>query len=316
VKNNLQKSVRMAAGVEIPFWIFGQQKWVSGINKNTTCQEVLKVLFHNIGATLENGTRVDSFCLVEKWRKIERPLGGQTKILRVWLAWGEDKSEVRLVVKRGSGGQEAGLGETPSREVRRRRSRMVKKLDTVHPKTLLDERAKCKDSIQKLMKIIIAQGNTISSQLAGLREKEEAIDSFEQKMHHLRMKESGRDYLLHTYLDQLPDSNDYRSQSKDNPLEVTSRTRVKTRDSACQPVAGVQPSDLESWNEALDKLNRLNADLTSKEEEILKLNQRTRSLSERQKSSKVVVPELEDILRMPLASLERELCLSRRRLRP
>ena len=60
------------------------------------------------------------------------------------------------------------------------------------------------------MKIIIAQGNTISSQLAGLREKEEAIDSFEQKMHHLRMKESGRDYLLHTYLDQLPDSNDYR----------------------------------------------------------------------------------------------------------
>ena len=27
-------------GVEIPFWIFGQQKWVSGINKNTTCQEV------------------------------------------------------------------------------------------------------------------------------------------------------------------------------------------------------------------------------------------------------------------------------------
>ena len=27
-------------GEEIPFWIFGQQKWVSGINKNTTCQEV------------------------------------------------------------------------------------------------------------------------------------------------------------------------------------------------------------------------------------------------------------------------------------
>ena len=26
--------------IEIPFWIFGQQKWVSGINKSTTCQEV------------------------------------------------------------------------------------------------------------------------------------------------------------------------------------------------------------------------------------------------------------------------------------
>ena len=51
---------------------------------------------------------------------------------------------------------------------------------------------------------------------------------------------------------------------------MTSRTRVKTRDSTCQPVAGVQPSDLESWNEALDKLNRLNADLTSKVKKITK----------------------------------------------
>ena len=93
--------------------------------------------------------RPDHFCLVEKWRKIERPLGQSSKVLRVWAAWGEDKSEVRLVVKRSAGGQpggggqtgpggqgaaEAGIGDTPSREVRRRRSRMVKKLDTVHPK--------------------------------------------------------------------------------------------------------------------------------------------------------------------------------------
>ena len=72
-------------------------------------------------------------------------------------------------------------------------------------RTLLDERAKCRDSIQKLMRIIIAQGATISTQLAGLKEKEEAIDNFEERMHNLRMRESGRDYLLHTYLDQLPE---------------------------------------------------------------------------------------------------------------
>ena len=29
-----------SAGAEIPIWVFGQLKWVSGINKNTTCQEV------------------------------------------------------------------------------------------------------------------------------------------------------------------------------------------------------------------------------------------------------------------------------------
>ena len=77
-------------------------------------------------------------------------------MLRVWAAWGEDKTEVRLVVKRGqppkepakepakeaakearrqeAGAGQSSLGDTPSREVRRRRSRMVRKLDTVHPK--------------------------------------------------------------------------------------------------------------------------------------------------------------------------------------
>merc|ERR1719225_1299083 len=44
---------------------------------------------------------------------------------------------------------------------------------------------------------------------------------------------------------------------------------------------------------------------------MLKLNQRTRSLSERLRAKAVVVPELEEILRLPLATLERELCLSR-----
>jgi len=319
---------KQASGVEIPFWIFGQQKWVSGINKNTTCQEVLEVLFQYIGTKAEEtgGVKSDNFCLVEKWRKIERPLGSSTKVLKVWQAWGEDKSEVRLVVKRGqtpvtaSTPVEAPLGDTPSREVRRRKSRMIKKLDTVHPKTLLDDRAKCRDSIQKLMRIIIAQGNTISTQLAGLKEKEEAIDNFEQRMHHLRMKESGRDYLLHTYLDQLPDT----TESKDTRnLEVTPRTSRKSslRDSkdskqsrgspTVHPCGGVQPKEVKQWTEALDRLNKLNSDLTSKEEEILKLNQRTRSLSERQKSNKVVVPELEEILNLPVATLERELCLSR-----
>ena len=123
------------------------------------------------------------------------------------------------------------------------------------------------------MRIIIAQGNTISTQLAGLKEKEEAIDNFEQRMHHLRMKESGRDYLLHTYLDQLPDT----TESKDTRnLEVTPRTSRKSslRDSkdskqsrgspTVHPCGGVQPKEVKQWTEALDRLNKLNSDLTSK----------------------------------------------------
>ena len=224
------------------------------------------MLFQYVGAKPEDGLKPENFCLVEKWRKIERPLVGGSKVLKVWQAWGEDKSEVRLVVKRGEA-MEAGLVETPSREVRRRRSRMVKKLDTVHPKTLVDERAKCRDSIQKLMRVIIAQGNTISTQLAGLKEKEDAIDTFEQKMHHLRMKESGRDYLLSTYLDQLQDSDKARDSLQVSP-RTSRRGGTRSRTKAQGPVApgpgDVQPQEVKLWTEALDKLTRVNGDLTSK----------------------------------------------------
>lgn len=149
-------------------------------------------------------------------------------------------------------------------------------------RTLLDERAKCRDSIQKLMRIIIAQGTTISTQLAGLKEKEEAIDNFEERMHNLRMRESGRDYLLHTYLDQLPEvrlsqpdivliHSHYQAQSKDAALCVTPRTsrrggavtRERARGSPSHPCGGVKPGELKQWTEALDRITRINGDLTT-----------------------------------------------------
>ena len=135
------------------------------------------------------------------------------------------------------------------------------------------------------MRIIIAQGTTISTQLAGLKEKEEAIDNFEERMHNLRMRESGRDYLLHTYLDQLPEvrltlaanrhdvTHDIQAQSKDANLEVTPRTSrrssVLTRESKARgspslhPCGGVKPGEVKQWTEALDRLTRINGDLTT-----------------------------------------------------
>ena len=96
------------------------------------------MLFKHISSKLEGeASKVENFCLVEKWRKIERPLGQSSKVLRVWLAWGEDKTEVKLVVKRNVSAPEAGPHlETP--RVKRKRSKMVKKADTVHPRYVRD----------------------------------------------------------------------------------------------------------------------------------------------------------------------------------
>ena len=41
----MEKADNMSDLAEIPFWLFGQLKWVSGINKNTSCQEVINYLF-------------------------------------------------------------------------------------------------------------------------------------------------------------------------------------------------------------------------------------------------------------------------------
>ena len=58
---------------------------------------MIRALFRHVG---EEGRAQDpsQFILVEKWRRIERPLNGGRRIVRVWEAWGEDKSEVGHVI--------------------------------------------------------------------------------------------------------------------------------------------------------------------------------------------------------------------------
>ena len=148
-------------------------------------------------------------------------------------------------------------------------------------RTLLDDREKCRDSIQKLMRIIIAQGATISTQLAGLKEKEEAIDQFEGRMHQLRMQESGRDYLLHTYLDQLPGG----GGGGDTEARAGRGGRGRGREAASSQQqqqapapGGVQPAEVKQWTDALDSINRINGDLTSKVGADRASNQPSRSL--------------------------------------
>lgn len=45
IRGLVEKADNMSDLAEIPFWLFGQLKWVSGINKNTSCQEVINYLF-------------------------------------------------------------------------------------------------------------------------------------------------------------------------------------------------------------------------------------------------------------------------------
>ena len=361
----------MTPSAEIPFWIHDRPKWISGITRQTTCQDILHALVkaerkahgNNLGVNdfsstnkhssrdrnsvstskssntnslprgskLQNGEsdkscytderREDVTCrkisrqlaLVEQWRGVERPLSGTSRILKLWNAWGEEKSQVRFTIKRISSSssksssttttgnpvvkpiqstkdgrplpQSNGFSKRPappppqtnlanilttldrngstassmarSRKPRRRNSRasnssrsgqnsstankkepngkqsaenedtvrkltryeddVLKRSETVHPNALLKKRVSAgyaadgsksgvtngsvsNSDIERLMRIILTQGETIHAQLKRLREREGQIENIEQQVHDSRTRTAGKDYLLNAYL--------------------------------------------------------------------------------------------------------------------
>ena len=226
---------------EIPFWFHDRPKWVSGINRHTTCQDILHSL---VKAHADKSKRpvedeaikatTQQLALVEQWRGVERPLSNSSKILKLWNAWGEERSQVRFVVKRitsSADGTSSGATMPPgvrvgTRKTRRRNSRLSSSgaggrsssagpsggPDTVHPSALSrnstsrllssSSSSSSGSEIERLMRIILTQGETIHSQLKKLQEREGQIESIEQEVHDSRTKTAGKDYLLNAYLEE------------------------------------------------------------------------------------------------------------------
>ena len=275
---------------EIPFWVHDRPKWVSGIGKSTTCQDVLHSLVlaerkaanagkpglslpkssaNNSGSLSRKESKGEDssareiskgLALVEQWRGVERPLSNSSRILKLWLAWGEERSQVRFVVKRisvsggVSGVQTLGPSRPRSRP-RRRNSRAsatsdTKKADTLHPSALTKGSSRSSGDLEKLMRIILTQGETIHWQLKKLQEREGQIESIEDEVHQSRTKTAGKDYLLNAYLSQDQQSKTKKDSGVPNPgLETTT-------------------DGLQDILEALGKIFNLNEKITEAEEKV------------------------------------------------
>uniref|UniRef100_A0A336KQW7 CSON014185 protein n=1 Tax=Culicoides sonorensis TaxID=179676 RepID=A0A336KQW7_CULSO len=103
-------------------------------------------------------------------------------------------------------GRGSPTGSINSAIVRRKRHKASKNSfawmthgQTIHPKSQ-------KTNIERLMKLILEQGEIIQQQLAKLRDREVEINNIEDERHKLREKEHGKNYLLETYLKGLQDS--------------------------------------------------------------------------------------------------------------
>ena len=122
------------AGIEVPFLVNNHQKWISGIVQETTCDDIIKALLAAEGR-LKGVTedQLDKFVLVERWRRVERPLKKESGLLKIWQAWGPEAKDVQFILKRVSSKKVS----RPRTKVKRTNSKLIKQLaelEQKHPK--------------------------------------------------------------------------------------------------------------------------------------------------------------------------------------
>jgi len=175
---------------EIPFRIGSNQKWISGISEDTTCRDILVAVLQS-ESLLDCDEEVvhHHFALVETWRQVSKVLSPNSLILKIWLAWDEEQSNVMFSVKRIKNDKrtlstnsskdvqqtlETGQDARSRKTVKRRNSKIgtSSKLDTVHPRALNRSKQMVCKEIQDQMKKIINQGEIIRKHLENMKEFE------------------------------------------------------------------------------------------------------------------------------------------------
>lgn len=187
------------ACTEIPVWLGGTQRWVTGLTKRTTCDDVIYALLYNDGK--HEDERTDKYTIYERWRDVERPLQGRTKILKIWRAWGDEQRNIQLTMRHVDEFDE--YGEFLHARRRHRRSRH--KTRDGHSYNSRDRSQKHKSSkrlksIDDLAKTVIKQERKLYDIGCRLDGMDKEIEYYETNMHVTRMEANGTDYVQDAYL--------------------------------------------------------------------------------------------------------------------
>ena len=106
------------ADLEVPVWVGGREKWVNGLTRRTTCDDVIYALMSHDKRGY-NAMELQSYVMYEGWREVERPLKGRTKMLKVWRAWGSECRNVKFFIKKVDNPYESGSEVMKPRRARR-----------------------------------------------------------------------------------------------------------------------------------------------------------------------------------------------------
>ncbi|XP_064482553.1 ras association domain-containing protein 10-like [Ornithodoros turicata] len=222
---------------EIPVWVGGVQKWVTGITKRTTCEDIVRAVLASSRSSRHKSSESSSrdprnYALVERWPRGERPLDNQSRILKHWKSCGEEQSKVRFTLRKVSSTSSSSSSSSPtatslesktsdprtsskSRYYRHHRrkhswtssssSSSPSRFKAIHPKKLLPTGRHAGDAndreIRDLIKTVICQGEKLDRQTGLLSKKDDEIEYYETLIHAMRVEEMGVNYLLDTYLE-------------------------------------------------------------------------------------------------------------------
>ena len=217
--------------LEIPVWVKGTQKWVTGLTKRTTCDDVIYALLYQDG----NQDRTSEYAIFEKWREVERPLQGRTKIVKIWRTWGAEQSNVHFAMRRideleYSGDFSLTRRKKRSRHRTRERDRDRSSRDHHRHHSYCHNTSERLRSMENLVKLVISQERKLKDFKEQIDDTNKLIDRYESRVHMKRLKQNGEDYVQDAYLE---------SYSEDSMDDV---------------FASVDPDTLEKYLELCDKV--------------------------------------------------------------
>ncbi|KAK6472598.1 ras association domain-containing protein 10-like [Huso huso] len=218
---------------KISVWVCREEKLVSGLSRRTTCADVVKVLLEDNNLQQGASARMlsgypESYCVVEKWRGFERILPNKTKILRLWIAWGEEQENVRFVLVKneaslpnngprsaearvvlskespcgfkGTARATMALSQEKQRRIVRKAFRKLDKINKKRQEAPLPKDTTSGEKMETLVHLVLSQDHTIRQQIQRIKELDREIERYEAKVHFDRMKMHGINYVQDTYM--------------------------------------------------------------------------------------------------------------------
>nr|KAG5702912.1 hypothetical protein BaRGS_034685 [Batillaria attramentaria] len=204
---------------DIPIWVDDVQKWMTGLTRRTTCDDVIYALLYSRGQLETDST--EHYAVFERWRAVERPLQGRTKIVKVWAAWGAEQPNVQLIVRRLD---DYFMPPGASNSRTRRRHRHSKGQRAKHlANCRCSGRSQCVRcgklrALEHLVRHMVRQERRLQELQQRVQDTERQITEYETRMHVRRVQQDGRDYVQESYLEH--DSPDSSSSSSEDPLDA------------------------------------------------------------------------------------------------